>query len=1235
MIVNSKRLTLLAILALSTTTAVYAKPGLLQSIKASKKVVDTKMAQKILSGDWRTEFIGQLNFQLIDDPIFASQYQTLKNLEAELIRTQQILSDKKKQLDSTVAGKNIKVAELSKQQKDLDAKNKSKTDSEKEKKLQETKVESLSNSILANQNIIKVQQEEVQKLTQEFNFWKGELDNAILSVTAKQTQLDNTMAACQAADPTADCTQNRDVVYAREMLNQAVQRKNYLQTQFNAVDNRMKDANAKIAQANADITQATTDKTAAVKKIADLEAAIAKLGQEIPVLISSMGVLTEEIKNLSSIEVGLIDDVKRIQSIESSQGASFMAAKSNFDKMQQDLIDQILAFNHAGFDKANQDGAQEGIEIANNLGGSLGNNQGQAAGLQKGEADGRARDYQIGAQQGEGDGARDGKLAGAKAGDLEGKQAGFKTAGDKEGQASGINKALASDASAVGTNQGNQAGMQRASATGAIEGKKQGEAQAISSLENRTLGNIFVNGQFSGTFQQAMPGFPGVQGKYFNNNVNNSRKVLRDAFAAGYTMGYASSAEKVYYANVQQIFNQAYQVAYKNSYDAAFGRTYEDSIRQGRGQQYENAFNREYKLAHADTYKQSFDAAINNPDRQGSIFINAFKTTEASAYNAKYQEIKDRSYGVAEQNTFNNNVGAQTDKARLERLAQVTKIYQNFPILKFVSSQVDDMGIRGVAANDDFFMPGEEMIHDVVIANYGDVAANGVKVALKTGEIFTLPSIPGNSLVTVRGGAKEKVSVTALPGAVIATNLVVKFGLTSSEKQIQGRHFANSSDGTVNSGDAKNIKVDYPLAVSELRFAEALVINKEIGIKATVVNRSQKDFSTVKLELDSSMGRGVITNSFTDIGFIDQSASKADATIKVTDDNRAFDDVDLSLTLSINGVVVGKLEKAAKEVVKVPFKNITGAPVIVFSSRSVEAREDFKDLANELGGMDRISILDLSGFTENQATLDSKLSGKTVLVVEGAGDSVLGRLNGLFKTPKVFVGFLGERGNENVLNRAKSAVGNLRDATIMGLEVNRTKMKVLSTSPILVEGLGQKVSATEFKMSSLEEALSLAESLKLSDDALLDAITAKVSKETMLSKEEKAVLLTKVLGMRVLEDVAQINTGFLTADKRRERKDWKKRMSEDQSLIVAKIAAKLEKGSKDEKIAISLASIPVQHGTEAIVENSNLEKKIKKAAINATEDFQKQADKNLSKLLGDKKLAEQVESIAEAFFPTI
>lgn len=1234
MIFSTKRLSMLAVLALSTTTAVYAKGALMQSL-AKTKVVSTKNAERILAGDWRTEFIGQLNFQLIDDPIFASGYQTLKNLEAELIRTQQILSDKKKQLDNTVAGKNIKVAELQKQQISLEAKNKLKTDSEKDKKLQETKVESLANSILANQNIIKVQQGEVEKLTQEFNFWKSENDNAAISVTAKQAALDAAMNACTTADPTADCTQNRDVIYAREMLNQAVQRKNYLQTQFNAVDIRLKDANGKITQANADIAQATTDKAAAIAKIATLTSTIEGLGKEIPVIIATMGTLTDEIKNLSSIEVGLIDDVKRITSIEQSQGFSYQQAKVNFDKMQQDLIDQILAFNHAGFDKANQDGAQEGIEIANNVGGSLGTNQGQAAGLKKGEADGRARDYQIGAQQGEGDGSRDGKIAGAKAGDTDGKQAGYKAAGDKEGVASGINKAIASDAGAVGTNQGNQAGMQRASATGAIQGKQQGEAQAISSLENRTLGNIFVNGQFSGTFQQNMPAFPGVQGKYFNNNINNTRKVLRDAFVAGYNVGYAGSAEKVYYANVQQVFNQAYSVSYKNSYDKAFNHLYEDSIRQGRGQQYENAFNREFKLAHDETYRQSFDGAIHNPDRQGSIFINAFKTSEASAYNSKYQEIKDRAYGVAESNTFNNNIAAQTDKARIERLGQVTKIYQNFPVLKFVSSQVDDMGIRGVAANDDFFMPGEDVIHDLVIANYGDAQASGVKVALKTGEIFTLPAIPGNSLVTIRGGAKEKVAVTALAGSMMNTNLVVKFGLTSSEKQIQGRHFSNSSDGTMNPGDAKNIKVDYPLAVTELRFSEALVLNKEVGIKATVVNRSQKDFSAVKLDLDSSMGHGIITNNFTDIGFIDQSATKADATVKVSDDERVFADVNLSLTLKINDVVVGKLEKAASETVKVPFKNINGAPVVVLSSKSVEAREDFKDLASELGGMDNVSILDLAGFAENQATLDSKLSGKTVLVIEGAGDSVLPRLNGLFKTPKVFVGFMGEGASENIIVRAKSAIGNLRDATLSPLDVNRTRFRILSTSPILVEGLAQKVSATEFKLSTVDAALALAESLKLSDDALLEAITAKVSKESMLSKEEKSVLLTKILGLRVLEDAAQINTGFLTADKRRERKDWKKRMSEDQSLIVSKIAAKLEKGSREEQIGIGLSSIPVQHAVEVIAEGSNLEKKIKKAVVKATEDFQGQAAKDFKKLLGDKKLAEQIESIAEAFFPTI
>ena len=134
--------------------------------------------------DWTQDFIGQRTFELMDDPIYANQYQNLKNLEAELLRVRGMLNDKKTALDQVIANKNKKVTDLQTTNKSLSDKNKLKTDTEKEVQLLTTDNTAQTNSISSNQNLITAQNDEVQKLSQEFNFWKGE-SNSTKNTTSK------------------------------------------------------------------------------------------------------------------------------------------------------------------------------------------------------------------------------------------------------------------------------------------------------------------------------------------------------------------------------------------------------------------------------------------------------------------------------------------------------------------------------------------------------------------------------------------------------------------------------------------------------------------------------------------------------------------------------------------------------------------------------------------------------------------------------------------------------------------------------------------------------------------------------------------------------------------------------------------------------------------------------------------------------------------------------------------
>ena len=77
---------------------------------------------------------------------------------------------------------------------------------------------------------------------------------------------------------------------------------------------------------------------------------------------------------------------------------------------------------------------------------------------------------------------------------------------------------------------------------------RKGEREAIQLMENRSLGTQMVNGPFAGTFNgYNLPDFPGATGVYRNDESGHSRRIIRLAYIAGYSVGYDPSAAETYY----------------------------------------------------------------------------------------------------------------------------------------------------------------------------------------------------------------------------------------------------------------------------------------------------------------------------------------------------------------------------------------------------------------------------------------------------------------------------------------------------------------------------------------------------------------------------------------------------------------------------------------------------------------------------------------------------------------
>ena len=315
------------------------------------------------------------------------------------------------------------------------------------------------------------------------------------------------------------------------------------------------------------------------RRIQTLTTENTKLREEIPLLITKVGEITHDLDKLTAEVTVLSSDVTRIGNIVTQQEVGYANEQNLFKKLEEQLIEDVLSANRMGYAKSRSDGQRDGIEVARVVGDDLGERNGKAEGQARGITDGRAREYTRGKEQGEKEGALKGREDGLAQGDQRGREEGHQLAGTKEGEAAGLARAESSDAAQVGRRLGLQEGVQQARVEGERRGRGAGEAEAIQQMENRPLSSEVVRGPFAGTFANKLnlPAFPGARGNYRNDESGHSRRIIRLAYIAGYSVGYDRAAEEVYYANIEAIYTEAYNRFYQVNYQAAVNQAYPDA----------------------------------------------------------------------------------------------------------------------------------------------------------------------------------------------------------------------------------------------------------------------------------------------------------------------------------------------------------------------------------------------------------------------------------------------------------------------------------------------------------------------------------------------------------------------------------------------------------------------------------------------------------------------------------
>lgn len=882
-----------------------------------------------------------------------------------------------------------------------------------------------------------------------------------------------------------------------------------------------------------------------------------------------------------------------------------MAARQR-DEYRDELVLAIKKINNEGARVGQSDGGMDGADMSYRLGNDRGNVDGSGDGQSQGTVDGQDRFYRRGAEQGERDGSSRARIDGQRDGTIEGTNNGNSSAGNREGRVAGIKRADGSNAATVGIDQGKKAGLERAVSTGKVDGRNNGESETTRKLESGELNSVNLNGSFAGSFQRRSPDYPGdFNGPNYKPNINHSKDIMRRAFADGYVFTYRQYTRFEFQRRIDTDYNQRYDVAYKAAYDSAVNRDYPAYYDQGRREADARAYNRDYPLVKAEAYRVAFAQFDSSPNRGSAEFKGSYSSAEALAYNQRYEDIRRANFDKVELETFNANIAAQTEIYRQKRISEVSAIYNGNAVLQFVSSDMLDGGIKGVALLDGVFQPGETTNHNVVLRNFGFKEASNVSVILEGGKNVKLPSIPARSIVTIKGAAQG--SVNSALSTVFRSALRVVSPLNSQDA-VEGRHFDKINSGILKDADQKTARVAYPLSLAGLSLESQLLKGTKNKLRIALTNNSKRAYiGELKVKLETNSQNGIITKEFSPVSSLATTATLSDAEILVDSEQDAYRDLAISARIEQNGVVIGVLPQDFITMAKAQFTDKGKVPVLV-ANTDLELN-DFLDALQALGGSDKVSILDLSLQSLNAGVIANGLSQKVLVVLDNTDSTSMKSLNAFLGKSKSSTFVLIDDANAGLKNI--QSLSSMKDAS----KLLFGKRSVHFTNPHRATGVLKSSALIQSTLRGFTADLALAQSLALTAPELLAELKAKVSPENFNTPNDTI----KVYSLKALSEVLAINVaydesgGIFSRDKK-----WAKMIEEDGSLFHNALKAASAGDVVVSKLPFVLSAIAMKETLSSAMSRGDgisrdMKLKIQNATNGVLKDMEDSFEKSLKK----------------------
>ena len=877
---------------------------------------------------------------------------------------------------------------------------------------------------------------------------------------------------------------------------------------------------------------------------------------------------------------------------------------------RQEIIEAIKKINYEGARIGQNDGGSDGAALSARLGYERGSADGKNDGFTQGTVDGQDRWYKRGADQGERDGASRARIDGQRDGLREGTISGNQSAAHREGSAAGVKRGDASNAAAVGIAQGKTAGMERAVSTGQADGRNIGESETTKKHESGTLNSVNLNGAFAGSFQRRTPDYPGdFNGSAYRPNISHSKDIMRRAYADGYNFNYRQYTQYEFQRRIATDYNQNYDSSYRAAYDAAVNREYPAHFDQGRRDGDARAYGRDYPLVKAEAFRAAFAQFDASPNRASAEFKSTYASSELSAYNRRYEEIRSANFDRVELEVFNQNIAAQTEIYRQKRIGEVNVIYNNNAVLQFVSSEMLDGGIKGVALLDGVFQPGETTNHNVVLRNFGFKEATNVTVMLENGQSVKLPNIPARSQTSLKGVIQG--SVAGNIGGSMVSNLRVVSPLTTNDA-VEGRHYDKLVGGILKSAEQKIVKVGYPLALSGLGIDSQLLKGTKNKLKITLTNNSKRQYAgEIKIKLLVNSQNSIVKKDFSVVSTLATSTTLNDAEVLVEAEQDAYRDLSFSATVEQNGVLLGVLPSDFVTMAKAQFFDKGKVPVLVANSDT--HLRGFLDALSDLGGSENVSILDLSLSGLNAATVANGLSQKVLLIVDDSNGSSIKSLNGFIGKSKSSTFLFIDENNTGLKNA--QALGSLKDAVKLTLD----KRQLVFSNQHRAAGVVASSTFIQSSLRSFKNDLGLAQNLTLTAPEMLAEIKSKVSPEKYATPNTTL----KIYSTKALSEVLAINMaydesgGIFSRDKK-----WAKMIEEDKSLFHNQLKAASAGDVVTSKLPVILAAIAMKDTVSQAMKNDNtisrdMKLKISNATNDVLDDMEKSYDKNLKKNFKD------------------